>query len=139
MGETVLVIDDHVSLAHGFALALQSAGYVAYTAGTAEDGLRLAEGRRPAAIILDLKMPFVDGCGFLYRLRACPEHTETPVLVVTGAAVDDEMKAELEALGTVVRYKPIGLRALLDEVDALLQGRRPERLSELRQGAEHGC
>jgi DNA-binding response OmpR family regulator len=118
--QTVLVVDDHVSLAQAFAMALEGAGYVVQTAHTAEDGLRLARSGHPAAVVVDLKMPFVNGAGFLYRLRECPEHTQTPVMVVTGAAVDEEMRADLAELGAVLRFKPIGIRQLCAEVGALL-------------------
>ena len=84
---TVLVIDDQATITRAFALALESAGYVAHTAHTAEDGLRLAESELPAAIILDMRMPFINGTGFLYRLRALPQHQDTPVMLVTGAPV----------------------------------------------------
>jgi DNA-binding response OmpR family regulator len=117
---TILVVDDHVSLARGFAMALQSAGYSASTANSAEDGLRLADTAKTAAIILDLRMPFINGVGFLYRLRQSPRHAQTPVLVLTGAGVNDETRAELAELGAVLRFKPLGLRELISEVKALL-------------------
>jgi DNA-binding response OmpR family regulator len=117
---TVLVVDDQVTLARAFALALESVGYVAHIAHTAEDGLRLAQREHPAAIILDLRMPFISGTGFLYRLRALPQHRDTPVLVVTGAPVNEELRAELADLRAVVRFKPLGLPDLIKEVHALL-------------------
>jgi DNA-binding response OmpR family regulator len=117
---TVLVIDDQVTLARAFALALESAGYVVYTAHTAEDGLRLAQSEHPAAITLDVRMPFINGTGFLYRLRALPQHHDTPVMVVTGAPVNEELRAELADLRAVVRFKPLGVADLIKEVGALL-------------------
>ena len=80
---TILVIDDHEMLARAFAMALEREGYDVHTAYTAEHGLRLAKSEHPAAIILDLQMPFINGAGFLYRLRTSPEHSQTPVMVVT--------------------------------------------------------
>jgi len=118
--QTILVIDDHVSLALAFALVLEREGYVVHTAHTAEDGLRLAHSEHPAAIILDLRMPFINGTGFLYRLRASPRHRDTPVMVVTGAAVNEETRAELTDLRAVVRFKPLGMTELLTAVRALL-------------------
>jgi len=117
---TVLVIDDQVTLARAFALALESVGYVAHIAHTAEDGLRLAQREHPAAIILDLRMPFISGTGFLYRLRALPQHRDTPVMVVTGAPVNEELRVELADLRATVRFKPLGLTDLIKEVHALL-------------------
>ena len=49
---TILVIDDNVNLARGFAAGLMSAGYTVHVAHTAEDGLELAHGVQPHGIIL---------------------------------------------------------------------------------------
>jgi DNA-binding response OmpR family regulator len=117
---TILIVDDHVNLARGFALVLSGAGYATYTAYTAEDGLALALVHHPDAIVLDFDMPFVNGVGLLYRLRAVPEIARTPVLIVTGASVNDEMRTDLAELGATLRFKPLGVSALLTEVEALL-------------------
>ena len=117
---TILIIDDNVNLAQGFAQVLKTAGYAALTAYTAEDGLRLAQLQCPDAIILDIRMPFINGVGFLYRLRALAAHRHTPVMVLTGASVNEEMRAELCDLRTLLRFKPLGMSELLAETRALL-------------------
>ena len=123
---TILVVDDNVNLARGFAQALTGAGYVAYAAFTAEEGLRLATDRVPDAIIVDIRMPFVNGVGFLYRLRALAPLRHTPVMVVTGASVNDEMRTEIDDLRAILRFKPLGMLELLAEVRTLLSRDRPE-------------
>jgi two-component system, OmpR family, phosphate regulon response regulator PhoB len=137
MSPSVLVIDDHVSLAEAFALALGGAGFDAYTAHTAEEGLRIAEARRPSVIVVDLKMPLINGVGFLYRLRSCQTFSHTPVLVVTGGRVTAEMRRDLAELKAVVRLKPIGVQALISEVTTLVNeaaapagGHRPTQSDE---------
>src|SRR5882672_11451939 len=117
---TILIIDDNVALAQGFAQVLKNAGYAARTAYTAEEGLRLAQLQSPDAIILDIRMPFVNGVGFLYRLRALAAHRQTPVMVLTGAAVNEEMRAELCDLRALLRFKPLGMAELLAETRTLL-------------------
>jgi DNA-binding response OmpR family regulator len=117
---TILIIDDNVALAQGFAQVLKGAGYAAHTAYTAEEGLRLAQLQSPDAIILDIRMPFVNGVGFLYRLRALAAHRHTPVMVLTGAAVNEEMRAELCDLRALLRFKPLGMTELLAETRTLL-------------------
>jgi two-component system response regulator TctD len=124
----ILIVDDNVNLARGFALALQRNGYRVNVAHTAADGLLLADADPPSAIVVDFKMPFINGAGFLYRLRASARHAETPVLVVTGAAVDDEMRSELAELRAALRFKPLGVAELLFEVEALLDSF--ERIAE---------
>jgi DNA-binding response OmpR family regulator len=117
---TILIVDDNVSLALGFAKALANAGYTAHAAHTAEEGLRLARVEHPDGIILDIGMPFINGLGFLYRLRALPAHGHTPVMVVTGASLNEETKAELGELRAVIKFKPLGLEQLLTATQKLL-------------------
>jgi DNA-binding response OmpR family regulator len=121
---TILIVDDNVNLARGFAMVLRGVGYTAHTAHTAEDGLSLALAHRPDAIILDFDMPFVNGVGLLYRLRALPSIAHTPVVIVTGASVTDEMRTDLADLGATLRLKPLGVTALLAEVEQVLADRR---------------
>jgi DNA-binding response OmpR family regulator len=65
-------------------------------------------------------MPFVNGLGFLYRLRADRTLRDTPVLVVTGTALNEQRVSELAELGAVVRLKPIGVDELLKSTRALI-------------------
>jgi DNA-binding response OmpR family regulator len=117
---TILIVDDNINLALGFAKALTNAGYTTHAAHTAEDGLRLARVEHPDGIILDIGMPFINGLGFLYRLRALPAHDQTPVMVVTGASLNEETRAELGELRAVIKFKPLGLEQLLAETRMLL-------------------
>ena len=118
--QPILIIDDNVNLAKGFALVLQRGGYRVNVAHTAEEGLRLALADNPAAVLVDFRMPYINGAGFLYRLRASAKHVNTPVLVVTAAAVTDEMRAQLTELRAELRFKPLGVQDLLAEVGALV-------------------
>ena len=120
MEGTILIIDDNVVLARAFARALTGAGCRVHTWHSAEDGLRQARIERPDAIILDLQMPFVNGVGFLYRLRADEALRDTPVMVVTGLVLSEQKVMELAELGAVVRLKPLGLEALLADMRVLL-------------------
>ena len=86
---------------------LRLEGYHVHTAISAEMGLREAEVSRPDAIILDLRMPLVDGLGFLRRLRATDRQREIPVGIVTGDYFLDER------VGAQVRYKPMWLEDLV--------------------------
>lgn len=120
---TIVVVDDHVNLAKGFAQALANAGYAAHAAFTAEEGLRLVQLKDADGVILDIGMPFINGVGFLYRLRALPGHDRTPVMVITGGSVSEEAGADLDELGAVIRFKPLSLAQLLGEARALFTAR----------------
>jgi DNA-binding response OmpR family regulator len=119
----IVVVDDHENLARGFAQALANAGYSAHAAFTAEEGLRLVQLEGADGVILDIGMPFINGVGFLYRLRALPGHSGTPVMVITGGSVSEETGADLDELGAVIRFKPLSLIQLLGEARALFTAR----------------
>src|ERR1051326_5157147 len=82
--ERLLIIDDDAATTKTFAVILRLEGYQVRTAITANDGLREVEEFRPDAIIVDLRMPLINGFGFLYRLREHHGCTDTPVAIVPG-------------------------------------------------------
>ena len=121
----VVIVDDDVSTTQTFAEILALAGYDVRTAITAESGLREIEETRPDAVILDLRMPFINGVGFLYRLRAVEQHRQTPVVIVTGdQCLDDGVLDELRDLGAQVRFKPLWLEDLIDVARSLVETRQ---------------
>ena len=118
----ILIVDDDESVTQTFASMLRLEGYQVRTAITAENGLRVAEETHPDAIILDLRMPLVDGLGFLRRLRAKAEQRLTPVAIVTGDYfLEDEISNELRELGAELRFKPMWLEDLVGLARNLLE------------------
>jgi DNA-binding response OmpR family regulator len=110
----ILIVDDDEGVTETFARMLRLEGYQVRTAVTAETGLRVAEESHPDAIILDLRMPLIDGLGFLRRLREHDEQRTTPVAIVTGDYfLEDEISRELRALGAELRFKPMWLEDLV--------------------------
>jgi DNA-binding response OmpR family regulator len=118
----ILIVDDDEGVTQTFARMLRLEGYQVRTAINAENGLREAEQSRPDAIILDLRMPLVDGLGFLRRLRAHDAQRSTPVAIVTGDYfLDDAVSTELRELGAELRFKPLWLEDLVGLARNLLQ------------------
>jgi two-component system, OmpR family, response regulator len=118
----ILIVDDDEGVTQTFARMLRLEGYQVRTAVSAEKGLQEAEQSHPDAIILDLRMPLVDGLGFLRRLRAQHEHSATPVAIVTGDYfLDDAVSTELQQLGAELRFKPLWLEDLVGLARNLLK------------------
>ena len=118
----ILVVDDDEGVTTTFARMLRIEGFDVRTALNGELGLREASQCRPDAIILDLRMPLIDGLRFLRRLRADNEQRNVPVAIVTGDYfLDDEIAAELKQLGAEVRYKPLWLDDLVGLARNLLK------------------
>jgi len=122
----ILIVDDDETVLRTFAKALTLEGYDVRTAASPLVGLEEAEQSAPDAILLDLRMPFVNGFGFLYRLRALGGHRHTPVAIITGdSCIDDPALNELHDLEAEVLFKPIWLEEVLNVTRALLARRRP--------------
>lgn len=120
----ILIVDDDEGVTQTFARMLRLEGYQVRTAVNAENGLREAEQSRPDAIILDLRMPLVDGVGFLRRLRASDDQRSVPVAIVTGDYfLDDTVSTELRELGAELRFKPLWLEDLVGLARNLLQSK----------------
>jgi DNA-binding NtrC family response regulator len=115
----LLIIDDDEGVTQTFAGILRLEGHQVRTAMNAYDGLREAEVFHPDAIILDLRMPLVNGLGFLYRLRERDERV--PVTIITGdASLTEEAMRELTDLGADVCFKPIWTEDLQELAERLL-------------------
>jgi chemosensory pili system protein ChpA (sensor histidine kinase/response regulator) len=111
---TVLVVDDDAAVAQTFARILQLGGYGVTTALDAATALRQVERIRPDIVLLDLRMPLVDGLEFLRALRAHELERHTPVAIITGDySLDDRLEHELRVLDASLYYKPIWFDDLL--------------------------
>jgi len=123
-GQRILIVDDDEGVTQTFARGLRLEGYQVHTANSAEAGLREARDSQPDAIILDLRMPLVDGLGFLRQLRERDEQRLTPVAIVTGDYfLEDEIASQLRALGAELLYKPLWLEDLIGLARTLLTPR----------------
>ena len=119
---TILIVDDDPSVTETFERMLRLEGYHVVTALSAEAGLNQAERSHPHAIILDLRMPLVDGLGFLRRLRSSAGQRKTPVAIVTGDYfLDDTVSTELKKLGAELKFKPLWLDDLVGLARTLLK------------------
>jgi len=114
----ILVADDefHILKIVAYKLRLQE-----YTVISAEDGLEALEktkAEKPDLIILDIKMPKLNGFQVLEALRKDPEISGTPVFMLTvwGGAMDRQKGQELGVIEYIV--KPFSPTELLAKVDA---------------------
>jgi CheY-like chemotaxis protein len=114
----ILVVDDDPAILATIEDILALEGYPVVTAGNGADALALVERVRPALVLLDMRMPVLDGWGFAREVRA--RGLDVPILVMTAAQNAQRWAAEIGADGYVA--KPFDLFELLDAVARL---RRP--------------
>jgi signal transduction histidine kinase/DNA-binding response OmpR family regulator len=80
---TVVVIEDDRRSADLLTLYLEGAGYAVLVAGDGVDGLELVRRVEPVAVILDVRLPRLDGWDVLARLKADPATASLPVVIVS--------------------------------------------------------
>jgi two-component system response regulator PrrA len=118
----VLILDDDEGVRLTFSRALLLEGYTVLVATTASEALQQVTRERPDAIFLDLRMPLVNGVGFLYRLREDPRNHAIAVGVITGVlAVDDATADDLVKLKAQIWHKPLSIEDVQDIARKLLR------------------
>jgi CheY-like chemotaxis protein len=120
---SILIVDDDSAVAETFSRMLRLEGYEVATALDPEKGLELAGTLHPNAIILDMRMPIINGLQFLRKVRATPALADVPVAIVTGDYfMGEPVINELRALGAAVRFKPLWLEDLVALARGLVTG-----------------
>lgn len=103
--ETVLLIDDDIAARYIARGLFAPERYRVVEADSAMDGLRLAREMQPAAIVLDVIMPDLDGLSVLQQLRAEPKTRNTPVILYTSKTLEPDELEKLRALDAVLLSK----------------------------------
>ena len=120
---TVLVVEDDKNLSKMLDFLFVAKGLTTLSAGDGADALRIMDRIQPAAIILDLMMPVMDGYEFLDRVKADDRWKDIPVVVLS-ALPAEQKKAELLSLGASDYFeKPFKSTELVAAVVSLIDQR----------------
>ena len=119
MSATILIVDDEYAVARGIQYALEQEGYQVSVAGSGEEALAMAGELAPDLVVLDVRMPGIDGFETLRRLRA--DGSKAPVLMLTARDEEMDKVIGLEMGADDYMTKPYGLRELLSRIKALLR------------------
>ena len=131
----ILVIDDESAIRNSLKMTLEYEGYDCLLAATGPEGLTLLEREAPDLVLLDVKMPGMDGLEVLERIRAANE--TIPVVVVSGhgtisTAVDATKKGAFDFI-----EKPFASeRVLVSLRNALDQRRLRDENRSLKRAVE---
>lgn len=111
-GATVLVVDDERGMRETVAEILESAGYRVRTAANGNDALGQLREIEFDVVVMDVRMPGLDGISVLREIGPPPP----PVVLMTAYAVEEQLKAAVEAESFAVVHKPVPAPYLLDLV-----------------------
>lgn len=117
----ILVVDDNDDVRESFVMLLMMHGYKATGASSGFGALRrLRDGLRPAVVVLDLRLPGMNGWEVLDHMRGDPDLASIPVVMVSGD-VAEAQKAEAHGLENFLR-KPVDPDVLLQTIARQCEG-----------------
>jgi DNA-binding response OmpR family regulator/DNA-binding CsgD family transcriptional regulator len=123
----VLIVDDvpdNVSLLHD---AMDEAGYTVLIALDGESALQRAAQALPDVVLLDARMPGMDGFEVARRLKADSETSHIPILFMTGLTETEHIEAALAAGGVDYVTKPVKPREVMARMRVHLNAARAQR------------
>ena len=121
MKPTILGVDDEPHIRDMLTLLLEMHGFAVSTAIDGADAWEKVCQNSPDAIILDVMMPVMDGITFCRKLRAYPETTHVPVIMLSGKT---QFGAEAEGLAAGANFymwKPMKTPELLTNIRTVLE------------------
>ena len=122
--ELILIIEDNEKNRKLIRDLLQAKGYQTIESESAEDGLRLAEEKKPALILMDIQLSGMDGITAMKQLKAVPKTRTIPIMAITASAMTHDRQAMLAEGFDGYQTKPFNLKEFLADVDRLI-GKHP--------------
>jgi len=113
----VAIVDDDASVRQSARRLIRALGHRAEAFGSAEEFLDSGNAKTTACLILDVRMPRVDGLELQRRLSG----SEIPIVFITARASDEEEQRALHAGAVAFLRKPVDQAALLRALDAVFE------------------
>lgn len=96
-------------------------GFRVVTAGDGQEAIDVAREQKPDLLLLDIRMPVIDGLDAMRTLKADPAFAATPIVALTAHALPQERDAALQAGFDGFLSKPLSPDKLLEHVRSFLQ------------------
>ena len=117
----VLIVDDEPDNIELLGRRLTRRGYVVVPAHSAEEAITKAVFELPDIILMDIKMPQVDGLEATRRLKANATTRSIPIITLTAHAMAEDRELAIAAGANEYESKPVDLPKLLEKMEALLR------------------
>jgi DNA-binding response OmpR family regulator len=122
MGRTILVVDDEPDIRVLARVTLQSAGFDVLEAGTGEDAISMVKAQTPDAMLLDVRLPGMDGWAVLESLRESAALSDLPVVVFSAHEMG-QATVKAHQLGSVgFLAKPFMPEELVSAMNSAMSG-----------------
>jgi len=118
MPGTIMIVEDEPAVARGVQVALEREGYAVVVQSTGEDAVASFADTAPDLVVLDVRLPGIDGFEVLRRLR---RETNAPVIFLTARSDEVDKVVGLEMGADDYLVKPFSVRELVTRIKALLR------------------
>ena len=119
----ILIIDDDRQISLALSVRLKAADFEVQVAPDGEAGLAKLSSTLPDVVLLDMRMPGIDGLEVIRRMRLDPRFASIPVIFVSANAQETAKREALNAGGRFFLEKPFESRVLLEAIDTVLSER----------------
>jgi CheY-like chemotaxis protein len=120
----ILLVEDNEESREGLARRLQRRGYEVVSACDGKQGVDLARASVPDLILMDINLPVLDGWEATRQIKAAEPTRTVPIIALTAHALTSDRQKTLEAGCDDYHSKPVELPRLLNQIEALLGGRK---------------
>jgi two-component system cell cycle response regulator DivK len=124
-GELILIVEDNDKSRKLVRDVLTFKRYEVIESETGEEGIRLALERCPSLVLMDIRLPGIDGVEALRRLRAEGTTRRIPVMAMTASVMTEDRQKILEAGFDAYQSKPLNVTDFMAAVEQLLERHRP--------------
>ena len=118
--ELILIIEDNEKNRKLIRDLLQAKGYQTTESESAEDGLRLAEEKLPALILMDIQLSGMDGITAMKQLKAVPKTKTIPIMAITASAMTHNRESMLAEGFDAYQTKPFKLSEFLADIERFI-------------------
>ena len=119
--QKILIVDDEPDVVDIISDQLKNRGFIPLTAFNSQEAIHKATKEKPDLIVLDIRMPKIDGFQLISILHKDKEAWSIPIIVLSGAQISDEQKRQSKELG-VKKFltKPLEPEKLIAEINGAL-------------------
>ena len=116
----ILLVEDNEMNRDMLTRRLQRKGYEVVIAADGKEAVRKAQSQTPDLILMDIRLPLIDGWEAMRRIKIMPETQYIPIIALTAHAMTGDMEKCMNAGCDDYDTKPIDLPRLLEKMQALL-------------------
>lgn len=125
MANTVLIVDDEPRITLALMTRLEANGYQVFHAINGLAGVEAAALHQPDAIVLDVRMPDIDGFDTCRRIKRMPQLSDTPIVFLSANPQDEARRQAMEVGGSLFIAKPYEASEILKAIASLIESGTP--------------